>query len=63
MNGSDRDHHLRRAQQELERVRSAASECARRAHLELAQRYTLLVRSYGETTLYGNPPNSRSDAV
>lgn len=37
MTSHDRDYHRTRSREELDRGRSAASMCARRAHLELAR--------------------------
>lgn len=39
------DYHRDRAEQEVERARSATSMCARRAHLELAKLHEQHVRS------------------
>lgn len=61
--GPDRSYHRERAREELQRARSAAGICARRAHLELARLHAEHMRS-GFGDLRRDPfPDARPQAA
>lgn len=45
---SDHDYHSARSRQELEQARTAASDCARRAHLQLARLHAVYQSGQGD---------------